>query len=133
MGAADFDVLIVDDHEAMRVMLARVMEGAGASRVREASRGELGLEMQAETPAHLILVDSGMPGMDGLGFINAVRGDARYGAPCIVMITGHDNAELSEAAHAAGANAVMVKPVSPRELISKVQDLLERGSSDPRG
>ena len=120
----DFDVLIVDDHEAMRVMLTRVMEGAGASRVREASRAELGLEMQAEAPAHLILVDSGMPGMDGLSFIKSVRGDPRYGTPCIVMITGHDNSELSEAAHAAGANAVMVKPVSPRALISKVQDLL---------
>lgn len=129
----DLDVLIVDDHEAMRVMLARVMASAGVKRVREASRGELGLEMQAEAPAHLILVDSGMPGMDGVSFINAVRADARYGTPCIVMITGHDHAELRDAAHAAGANAVMVKPVSPRALIAKVQDLLERGSSDPRG
>lgn len=129
----DLDVLIVDDHEAMRVMLARVMASAGVKRVREASRGELGLEMQAEAPAHLILVDSGMPGMDGVSFINAVRADERYGAPCIVMITGHDHAELRDAAHAAGANAVMVKPVSPRALIAKVQDLLEREASDPRG
>jgi two-component system chemotaxis response regulator CheY len=120
----DLDVLIVDDHEAMRVMLARVMASAGVKRVREASRGELGLQMQAEAPAHLILVDSGMPGMDGVSFINAVRADERYGAPCIVMITGHDHVQLREAAHAAGANAVMVKPVSPRALIAKVQDLM---------
>lgn len=120
----DLDVLIVDDHEAMRAMLARVMEAAGATRVREASRGEQGLELQAQAPAHLILVDSGMPGLDGLGFINAVRGDARYGTPCIVMITGRADPDLADAAHAAGANAVMVKPVSPRDLISKVQDLL---------
>lgn len=120
----DLDVLIVDDHEAMRVMLARVMASAGATRVREASRGELGLAMQAETPAHLILVDSGMPGMDGVSFIRAVRAEPRYGTPCIVMVTGHDNVELNAAARAAGANAVLIKPVSPRALISKVQDLL---------
>jgi len=122
----DLDVLIVDDHEAMRVMLARVMAGAGVKRVREASRGELGLAMQAEAPAHLILVDSGMPGMDGVSFITAVRADKRYGAPCIVMITGHDHTDLHEAAQAAGANAVLVKPVSPRVLLATVQDLLER-------
>ena len=40
------------------------------------------------------------------------------------MITGHDHVQLREAAHAAGANAVMVKPVSPRALIAKVQDLM---------
>ncbi|MBK6705289.1 MAG: hypothetical protein IPG56_17025 [Caulobacteraceae bacterium] len=49
-------------------------------------------------PATVIIADKNMPGMDGLAFLSAVRGDGALGAPKIIMLSGD-----ASAAHAAAA------------------------------
>lgn len=121
--AADLDVLIVDDHDAIRTLLSRVLTKAGAAHVRAAASGFDGLAQLAERPAQLILVDQNMPGMDGLAFVKTVRADPALAGARILMISGYSDAQQRAAAHAAGADAVLMKPVSPRDLLAAINTL----------
>jgi two-component system chemotaxis response regulator CheY len=114
-------VLIVDDHEAMRALLRKVLERAGISDVRDAESGDAGLAMLGERGADLILVDQTMPPMDGVTFVQYARTAGSVAR--IVMITGRGDARTSEAARAAGADAVLVKPVAPRDLLAAIEQL----------
>jgi CheY-like chemotaxis protein len=112
-------VLIVDDHDGMRTLLRTILERAGASGVRDASNGAAALAMLAEAPVDLILIDHMMPEMDGVTFVQRARtagAEAR-----IIMITGHANPSYTQAAQSAGADAVLVKPVSPRDLVTAIE------------
>jgi len=123
MGPADLDVLIVDDHEAMRSLLVRVLERAGVTRVRAAADGFEALALLTARPADLILADQAMPGMDGISFVVAVRGNAMFGEPRVIMLSGNTNAEHAAAARAAGADTILVKPVAPGELLDAINSL----------
>jgi DNA-binding response OmpR family regulator len=124
MGRADLDVLIVDDHEAMRAVLMRGLVAAGVGCVRAAADGEAALALLRERPAGVIVVDRHMPGMDGLAFVAAVRGETALADARILMLSGASDASHAEAAQAAGADAVLMKPVTPRELLSAIAALV---------
>ena len=123
MGPADLDVLIVDDHEAMRTLLARVLAKLGVVRIRTAESGAAALATLARQPATLILADRNMPGMDGLAFVEAVRADAASHAAKIIIVSGNTGSEHIAAAHAAGADAVLVKPVLLGDLAAAINAL----------
>ncbi|MBC7768161.1 MAG: response regulator, partial [Phycisphaerales bacterium] len=71
-----------------------------------------------------VLADQRMPGMDGLAFIRAVRADEDLRGARIVMISGAMSDEHAAAARAAGADAVLVKPVSPRALLETIERVM---------
>ncbi len=123
MELADLDVLIVDDHEAMRALLARVLSKAGVVRVRAAASAAEALAALREHPATLILADRNMPGMDGLAFVAAVRADPALCAAKVIMVSGTAGAEHTAAARAAGADAVLVKPVLLGDLLTAINAL----------
>jgi CheY-like chemotaxis protein len=119
---ATLSVLIVEDHEPMRALLRAVLERAGVSAVRDAANGEAGLALLAEHGADLILVDQNMPRMDGRSLVERAR--AAGSKARIIMITGRADAATAEAARAAGADAVLVKPIGPRELLEAIERVL---------
>lgn len=123
-GTQHLDVLIVDDHEAMRAMLRKMLERAGVASVRDAPSAAIALELIASRDADLVLCDQTMPGMDGLAFIRAAR-EAGSRAR-VIMISGRDDAGFAEAARAAGAAAVLVKPISPRETLAAIEEAQRR-------
>jgi two-component system chemotaxis response regulator CheY len=123
MGPADIDVLIVDDHKAMRTLLSRVLAKLGVEQVRTAESGAVALDALAERPATLILADRNMPGMDGLAFVTAVRADPAQGGAKIIIVSGNTGAEHLAAAHAAGADVVLVKPVLLSDLAAAINAL----------
>jgi CheY-like chemotaxis protein len=123
MELADLDVLIVDDHEAMRALLARVLSKAGVGRLRTAMSAAEALATLNERPAALILADRNMPGMDGLAFVAAVRADPALSAAKVIMISGTAGADHTAAARAAGADTVLVKPVTMGDLLAAINAL----------
>jgi len=123
MELAGLDVLIVDDHEAMRALLARVLSKARVERVRTAAGAAEALAALGERPATLILADRTMPGMDGLAFVAAVRADPALSAAKVIMVSGATGADHAAAARAAGADAVLIKPVTMGDLLTAINAL----------
>lgn len=116
------DALIVDDHAPMRVMMRRILEKSGVvASIREARQAAEAITLLNESGAGLVLCDQSMPGMSGVELIGALRADPRHARTCILLISGHADTALAERARAAGANGVLVKPISARALLEAIQ------------
>ena len=127
-SVSELDVLIVDDHEVMRALLTRALTAAGVISIRSAPNATEALTQLRGHPAHLILADQNMPGMSGLEFIAAVRADAVYGAPRIVMISGHGQRVLESAQRLGGIRGlkiagILTKPFRRAELHAELTRL----------
>jgi two-component system chemotaxis response regulator CheY len=115
-------ILIVDDAATVRLYHRNILESAGYA-VEEAMNGIESLEKALLNPFDLYIVDINMPKRDGYGFLRDLRGEEILQAPAIMISTEaapHDQA----LAFQAGANAYLVKPVKPEQLLSHVRLLL---------
>ena len=113
-------VLTVDDSRTMRDMLRVTLEESGY-RVIQAADGLLGLEaLDSETP-DVIVTDINMPNLDGFGFIEAVRKDARFAGVPILVLTTESDAALKNRARAAGATGWITKPFEQTRLVDVVR------------
>jgi DNA-binding response OmpR family regulator len=107
-------VLIVDDDEAMRLLLAGMVSSEVKAEVQLAGTCEHALRL-ADTHAYdAILLDLLMPGIGGFAVLYRLRGSSAN-AKTPVIIVSSDGA-AAQRCLAAGANAYLVKPVQPREL-----------------
>ena len=97
----------------------------GPWRVSLAPDGRAGLEtLRRETDVDCILVDLGMPGMNGVEFIAAARAEPRLTAIPIVVLTAAGQIGQVEEARARGAAAIVTKPFSPKKLYRQLAELL---------
>lgn len=119
---SSLEILIVDDHDPMRAILEKALRAAGAANVRGAEDASQALVLLAERPADLVIADLMMPGMDGLAFVAALRADPRLAHARIVMITGYAN--VADEARTAGADVVLLKPITPPELLAAIETAL---------
>jgi CheY-like chemotaxis protein len=116
MSAPQITLLIVDDDDDVREMLAAILELEGF-RVVTAADGRQGFEAMKTLPRPCAaLLDLRMPVMNGWETIEALRADGRLGEVPIVICT-------SAPADAPQGFALVTKPVDLPELISKVQKL----------
>ena len=126
-GVRSRPVLVIDDSVTTREELRATLEGAGLE-VLTASSGEDGLRLAADGRPAAVIVDAGLPGMDGATFIRAVRADpALRTTPC-VLLTGSD--VLGEVvALDAGADAFVRKDAEGAEVVlARIRALL-RGAT----
>jgi PAS domain S-box-containing protein len=108
-------VLVVDDEDDQARSLASLLEGAG-HRVRTASRGEEALAIAAEHRPEFILLDVGLPGMDGFELASRLRRQDGTRDSVIVAITGYGQDEDRRRSQDAGFDHHFVKPVDPDAL-----------------
>jgi two-component system, chemotaxis family, chemotaxis protein CheY len=114
-------VLTVDDSRTMRDMLNLALVEAGY-RVTQAVDGLHGLEMlRGEETPHVIVTDLNMPKLDGFGFIEAVRKDARFRAIPILVLTTESDGEKKNRARQAGATGWIVKPFDSVKLVDAIR------------
>lgn len=118
-------ILVVDDDPGLRQLLTAVLELAG-HQVVEAPHGAAALELiQASPLPNLILTDLMMPVMGGFELIRQLRSDPRTAAIPIIVVSG--NAEAGDGAESpVEADARVLKPFVPRELVSLVHSLRDR-------
>ncbi len=117
-------LLVVEDHAALRSQVAALLREAG-HRVSEASAGRLGLQLAlAELPDVLVL-DLGLPGLDGLQVCAQLRRAAARHVPTL-MLTARDALQDRLAGFAQGADDYLVKPFAPEELLARVAALSRR-------
>jgi two-component system, chemotaxis family, chemotaxis protein CheY len=113
-------ILTVDDSATIRELLLSELSGLGY-RVTQAEDGINGLEMLALEPPDLIITDITMPRMDGIRFIQNVRGDERYKATPILVLTTESDPDIKDRAKRAGATGWIVKPFDPRKLAEAIR------------
>jgi DNA-binding response OmpR family regulator len=122
-------VLVVDDDPDIRELITWKLTQAGYS-IISASDGEGALaavsgEHQGPIP-DLVLLDWMMPSMTGIEVCRAIREDPdRAGVPIILLTAKAQEAEV-ERGFAAGADDYIVKPFSPREMLSRVEAVMAR-------
>jgi two-component system, sensor histidine kinase len=116
-------ILIIEDNRDFREGLRLLLESWG-HRVEDAASGGHGLEIVQCARPDVVLVDLGLPGIDGYAVARAVRSAPGGDAILLVAITGYGRASDRRRAEDAGFDAHLTKPVSPREL---AEILLLRG------
>ena len=122
-------ILVVDDDESAREVVAAALETAHAHVRVAASAREAAEHLQQHEPA-LIIADLGMPVEDGFTFIRRLRESGRRHVPAIAL-SAYANPESRDAALAAGFTAFLAKPARPHTLIELVSTLLQDSSPDP--
>ena len=113
--------LILDDSRAMRMILRRIMHSAGFE-VVEAADGRQGLDALAGGALpDVALVDWNMPGIDGLGFVNAVRDNPDYRPMTLMMVSTESEHDQVVRALAAGAHEYIIKPFTADAIVDKLE------------
>lgn len=118
-------ILIVDDHSDIRRLIRMTLEFAGhGANVAEASDGETGLAMARALRPDVVITDVMMPGStSGLSLCQTLTSDPAMSGTAIVMISAKGRAEDRLAGIEAGAQAYLVKPFSPLELVKTLEQL----------
>ncbi len=120
-------ILIVDDAATVRMYHRNILEAAGYA-VEEAVNGVEALEKSLQQPFELYVVDINMPKLDGYGFLRELRSQDILQAPAIMVSTEAESND-HQLAFAAGANAYLIKPVKPEQLLIHVKLLI--GEAQP--
>lgn len=116
-------LLIVEDDLYLREAFRMMLEDAGYQ-VAEASTGAEALAAVEQHKPDLILLDLGLPDRNGLDVARAIKQEPRTADVIIVALTGRVGAEEKRECLEAGCRAYFAKPVSPRELLKKLPELL---------
>lgn len=116
-------ILIVDDEDQIRSLLAHLLRTHGYDCATAGSPSEARRLLSAESFA-LVLSDVNMPGESGLDFAQEVLAD--YPDTAVVMVTGADDRRHADTALASGAYGYLLKPFKPSELVINVANALRR-------
>ncbi|MBI3548155.1 MAG: response regulator [Elusimicrobia bacterium] len=129
--ASKYGVLIVDDSPDYIRVLGRILrpQGYKVMTARSAEEGEVAI---AERVPDIVLLDWNLPGKSGIEFAQRLRSDPRFARTVIVMLSVHSRPEeQAQGLSEARANAYMTKPVSPGELLARVEHLLRKRDGLP--
>ena len=116
-------VLVVDDEIEVRSMLRRVLL-AEQYDVDTATNAEDGVKLARERRPDVIIMDIGLPGIDGIDAVELLRDEGRW-IP-VLMLTAHGDLEQRVGSFRAGADDFLAKPFHVEELLARLEALLRR-------
>jgi two-component system, OmpR family, response regulator MprA len=119
-------ILVVDDDAPIRRMLDRTLSAEGDAGETAADGGAALAAVERSTP-DLVVLDVGMPGVDGLSVSRRLR--AKGLAVPVLLLTARDSVPDRVAGLDAGADDYLVKPFATEELLARVRALLRRGKA----
>ncbi len=121
------NILIVDDDARIRDVVRFALEDSGF-RTTEAATGQDALALFGKSPADLVVLDIGMPEMDGLEACRELR---KSSTVPILFLTARDDEIDRILGFQLGGDDYVTKPFSPRELVLRIKAILARaGVSD---
>ena len=116
-------ILVVDDQEDNRRILRDLLTNSGFE-VIEALTGEQAVTLAEERTPSLILMDIQLPGIDGYEATRRIKAIPALRATPLIVVTSYALSGDDAKAFAAGADAYVSKPFSPRALLAKVREFL---------
>mgnify|MGYP000942122387 FL=1 len=115
-------VLVVDDEPQIRTILRAYLSAAGFQ-VLDAATGAQALRVLTSEPPDLVLLDIGLPDLDGLEVLRTLR---RTSDVYVVLVTARAEEVDKLIGLGVGADDYVTKPFSPREVVARVQAVLRR-------
>ncbi|HEX7998353.1 MAG TPA: response regulator [Pyrinomonadaceae bacterium] len=123
LTANDFLILVVDDVIDNSVLISLDLQAEGY-RVITASNGEEAVRVASVTKPDIILMDIGMPGLDGLGATRKIRDNEALREVPIIAVTAFSTDGFRRAAYDAGFSGYLTKPLDFERLHKLIQGLL---------
>ncbi len=120
-------VLVVEDDDRLRGVLDTILRGYGYDVVAE-STGEGGLATASVLPPDLVVLDLGLPGIDGFEVLSRLRS---LGPTKIIVLSALQDSADKVAALDAGADDYVAKPFDTAELLARLRAVLRRGDAGP--
>ncbi|MCP5207777.1 MAG: response regulator [Hahellaceae bacterium] len=115
-------VLIVEDDPAMSKLLKATLNNAGVARIGEAFDGNTGIQKFLEDSYDIVMLDIGLPDMDGLKILATLKRLKKDAF--IVLVTGDDSIESIQTAISSGANGYVVKPYSQEKIMDVINNYM---------
>ncbi|MCC6507682.1 MAG: response regulator [Pirellulaceae bacterium] len=122
-------ILIIEDEAPIRKYLSASFVDAGY-RVNEAASGEEGLRLAVDYPPDLVVLDLGLPGIDGQEVIQQLRQWLRVP---IIVLSARDQEAQKILALDHGADDYVTKPFGTGELLARIRAALRHAASSPTG
>jgi two-component system CheB/CheR fusion protein len=114
-------VVVVEDNADSREMLCVLLERAGVE-CHAADTGPAALALIDAMSPHVVILDLGLPGMDGFELARRLRTSVQHAGARLIALTGYGQAADRVAAQAAGFDVHLVKPVNAEQLLALVRE-----------
>jgi CheY-like chemotaxis protein len=115
-------LLVIDDEESTRLLLARILSQGLGAEVQLAGTCEQALRFASTHVYDAILLDLLMPGIGGAGVLQEIRRASANTATPVIVVTQVTEKQTLERCMAAGANAYHLKPVARTQLLAIVRE-----------
>jgi CheY-like chemotaxis protein len=122
-------ILIAEDNDDLRDMLSQFL-GANGYRALEAADGHEAVEAAIRGRPDLIIMDLGMPGMDGISAVAEIRRRGLGSETPVVIVSAYDKLEYRTEAISAGCVGFLAKPLDPIELLKTIRMLMGTNEGD---
>lgn len=116
-------MLVIEDSASVRRLIEVCLRVLDVE-LSAAEDGVRGLELAKEATPDAIVLDIGLPGMDGWEVLRRLRSDTATAEVKVLILTAHAQPEVAEQAVAGGADDFMTKPFRPTELRERIEKLL---------
>lgn len=116
-------VLVIEDSASVRRLIEVCLRVLGVE-VRSASDGPEGLEAIRDERPDAVVLDIGLPGLDGWEVLRLLREDPDTADLKVLVLTAHAQPEMADRAARGGADSFMTKPFRPLDLRIQVEKLL---------
>ena len=116
-------VLVIEDSDVIQRLIEVCLRPAGFE-VETADDGPTGLDQALTSPPDLIILDVGLPRMDGWEVLKRLRDNPATRTVAVLVLTAHAQEANRERAGQVGADAFLTKPFRPNELRSVATELL---------
>ena len=120
-------ILLVDDNQHMRRLLAEILRAVGVEDIHEASDGGEGLHMMRNFHIDLVMTDLSMQPMDGVEFVRLLRNSPDSPNPTmpVIMVTGHSTMARVNEARNAGVSEILTKPLTAKGVLERLHQAIE--------